>query len=56
MAREWAAVPEYVTSLERTLGADAAPAFLTSIERSADEMRSTGRLLFERWLDHVVSV
>jgi GMP synthase-like glutamine amidotransferase len=56
MAREWAAVPEYVTSLERTLGADAAPAFLTSIERSAGEMRSTGRLLFERWLDHVVSV
>jgi GMP synthase-like glutamine amidotransferase len=55
MAREWAEVPEYVTSLERTLGADGAPAFLAAIERRADEMRSAGRALFERWLDRVVS-
>ena len=40
MAREWAAVPEYVSSLERTLGADGAPAFLTAIEEQADEMRA----------------
>jgi GMP synthase (glutamine-hydrolysing) len=55
MAREWAEVPEYVASLERTLGADGAPAFLAAIERDAEEMRSAGRALFERWLDHVAS-
>ena len=55
MAREWADVPEYVTSLERTLGADRAPAFLAAIEQQADGMRSTGRTLFERWLDRVVA-
>jgi GMP synthase (glutamine-hydrolysing) len=55
MAREWAAVPEYVTSLERTLGADGAPAFLQAIEQNAGEMRLAGRALFERWLDRVAS-
>ena len=54
MAREWAEVPEYVTSLERTLGAEGAPAFLAAIEENADEMRAAGRALFERWLDRVV--
>jgi GMP synthase (glutamine-hydrolysing) len=54
MAREWAEIPEYVLSLERTLGQDGAPAFLTAIEVRADEMRAAGRTLFERWLDHVV--
>ena len=52
MAREWAEVPEYVASLERTLGAGA-PAFLAEIEENADAMRSQGRALFERWLDRV---
>ena len=56
MAREWAAVPEYIASLERTLGADAAPAFLTAIEERADEMRSLGRMVFERWLDRVATL
>jgi GMP synthase-like glutamine amidotransferase len=55
MAREWAEVPEYVASLERTLGADGAPAFLAAIEERADEMRSAGRALFERWLDRVAT-
>ena len=55
MAREWAEVPEYVASLERTLGDDAAPAFLASIEARSDEMRSAGRALFERWLDRVAA-
>ena len=55
MAREWAEVPEYVSSLERTLGPDEAPAFLAAIEHRADEMRSVGRALFERWLDRVVT-
>ena len=55
MAREWADVPEYVASLERTLGAEGAPEFLASIEERAGEMRAEGRALFERWLDHVVA-
>ena len=54
MAREWAEVPEYVSSLERTLGRAGAPAFLAAIEERADEMRGAGRKLFERWLDRVV--
>ena len=54
MARQWADVPEYVASLERTLGANGAPEFLAQIEASAGTMRSAGRVLFERWLDHVV--
>jgi len=53
MVREWAEVPEYVSSLERTLGAEEAPAFLALIEDRADEMRIAGRALFERWLDRV---
>ena len=53
MAREWAEVPEYVSSLERTLGSGEAPAFLTAIEERAEEMRTAGRALFERWLDHI---
>jgi len=53
MAREWAEVPEYVASLERTLGAEAAPEFLAAIETSAGEMCSAGRSLFERWLEEV---
>lgn len=55
MAREWAEVPEYVSALERTLGAAGAPAFLSSIEERADEMRRAGRALFERWLDRVAA-
>jgi len=55
MAREWAGVPEYVASLERTLGPEGAPAFLAAIEERAEEMRSAGRSLFERWLDRVAS-
>jgi GMP synthase-like glutamine amidotransferase len=55
MAREWAEVPEYLASLERTLGAHGAPAFLSEIERSAETMRNAGRVLFERWLDRVAT-
>jgi len=55
MAREWAQVPEYVSSLERTLGREGAPAFLAAIEERADDMRAAGRGLFERWLDRVVA-
>jgi GMP synthase (glutamine-hydrolysing) len=55
MAREWARVPEYVSSLERTLGREGGPAFLAEIEERADDMRAAGRVIFERWLDHVVT-
>jgi GMP synthase-like glutamine amidotransferase len=55
MAREWAEVPEYVTSLERTLGTENAVTFLAEIERRADEMRGSGRALFERWIDRVAA-
>ncbi len=55
MAREWAEVPEYVASLERTLGDEGAPAFLAEIEANAEQMRTAGRELFERWLDRVAS-
>ena len=54
MARDWAEVPEYVASLEHTLGASAAPAFLAAIAENAEAMRTNGRALFERWLDRVV--
>jgi len=55
MAREWAAVPEYASSLAQTLGPDAAAGFLSSIETRAAEVLAHGRALFERWLDHVVA-
>jgi len=45
---------EYVASLESTLGAEHAPAFLAAIEQSADAMREEGRALFGRWLERVV--
>jgi GMP synthase (glutamine-hydrolysing) len=55
MAAEWAGVPEYAASLERTLGAEAAAGFVRGIAERADEMRAHGRSLFERWLDTVVA-
>ena len=55
MARQWADVPEYVSSLERTLGREEGPRFLSAIEEQADEMRATGRDLFERWFDRVAA-
>lgn len=55
MARAWAQVPEYASSLDRTLGPRAATDFLASVERQADEMLAHGRALFERWLDRVVT-
>jgi GMP synthase (glutamine-hydrolysing) len=54
MAAEWAEVPAYAASLERTLGGDAAADFLNGIAERANEMRAHGRGLFERWLDTVV--
>ena len=53
MAREWAEVPAYTTSLERTLGPGSATDFLRRIEERSTEMLAHGRSLFERWLDTV---
>jgi len=55
MAREWADVPEYETSLERVLGPGATSDFVGRIEAAADDMLGHGRALFERWLDLVVT-
>jgi GMP synthase-like glutamine amidotransferase len=55
MAHEWAEVPEYTASLERTLGPGSATAFLRRIEERSGEMATHGRALFERWLDAVVA-
>jgi GMP synthase (glutamine-hydrolysing) len=55
MAREWADVPEYAASLDRTLGRGAAGPFLRSIEERTSEMRAAGRVLFERLLDLVAA-
>jgi GMP synthase (glutamine-hydrolysing) len=54
MAREWAAVPAYAASLERTLGPGAAADFVRRIDERSTEMLANGRALFERWLDRVV--
>jgi GMP synthase (glutamine-hydrolysing) len=51
MAREWADVPAYASSLELVLGAGAVKELVHGVERSAPEMLSAGRGLFERWLD-----
>jgi len=53
MAREWADVPAYTTSLEQTLGRGSAGDFLHRIEERSAEMLAHGRSLFERWLDTV---
>ena len=54
MAQEWAGVPEYAASLERTLGPGAAADFVAAIESSSAEMLAHGRSLFERWLSAIV--
>ncbi len=54
MAREWARVPAYAASLDRTLGPGSSGPFLRSIEERSTEMRGNGRLLFERFLDTIV--
>jgi GMP synthase (glutamine-hydrolysing) len=51
MAAEWADVPAYAASLERTLGAEGSEAFVREIGARAEQMRAAGRSLFERWLD-----
>ena len=55
IARQWAEVPAYVDSLERTLGAGAAPQLFEEFDRSAGEMQRLARTMFERWVDVAVA-
>ncbi len=51
MAQERGRVPAYAESLDRVRGAGSLPGLIGEIEERADEMRSHGRGMFERWLD-----
>ena len=54
MAHEWAELPAYAASLERTLGPGGRRRLRAPIEERSAEMLAHGRGLFERWIDHVV--
>lgn len=54
MAREWADVPEYDAALRRVLGPDGTETIVRAVEERSGEMLQLGRMLFERFLDHVV--
>jgi GMP synthase-like glutamine amidotransferase len=51
MAREWAEVPAYVDSLERTLGAGSAGRLFADFDAAAGEMQGHARSMFDRWID-----
>jgi hypothetical protein len=50
LAREWADVPAYRESLERTLGPGALDVLIGELEANAESLASAARDLFERWL------
>jgi GMP synthase-like glutamine amidotransferase len=54
MARAWADVPEYEEYAERVLGPGSLAGLMSAMEKQADSIRDSGRLLFERWLDSCV--
>jgi GMP synthase (glutamine-hydrolysing) len=51
MAREWAQVPAYVDSLERTLGAGSAERLFADFDAASATMQDHARAMFERWVD-----
>ena len=51
MAEEWADVPAYAEALARVLGPGSETALVDELDAHADELRSHGRQMFERWLD-----
>jgi GMP synthase (glutamine-hydrolysing) len=55
MAREWAQVPEYVRSLEQTLGPGSAPALFAEFDLAVEGMQQIARRMFARWLDVAVA-
>ena len=54
MAREWAQVPAYTDSLERTLGPGSAERLFAQFDAAASQMQQLGRAMFERWVDVAV--
>jgi hypothetical protein len=55
MAMEWAQVPAYSDSLDRVLGPGAMPKLVEELKADGPVIRSNGRRMFERWLDHAGS-
>lgn len=55
LVRDWLAVPAYAESLERAMGAGAGEALMANLDAREHELRSTGRRLFERWLQSAQS-
>jgi GMP synthase-like glutamine amidotransferase len=51
MAREWAQVPAYVDSLERTLGPGSAERLFADFDAASATMQDRARAMFERWVD-----
>jgi GMP synthase-like glutamine amidotransferase len=51
MAREWAQVPAYVDSLERTLGPGSAEQLFADFDAASATMQNHARAMFERWID-----
>jgi GMP synthase (glutamine-hydrolysing) len=51
MAREWAEVPAYRSSLAATLGEERGAAFIAEIEERAGELHPPARTLFRNWLE-----
>jgi GMP synthase (glutamine-hydrolysing) len=51
MAREWAQVPAYVDSLERTLGPGSAEQLFADFDAASATMQDHARTMFERWVD-----
>jgi GMP synthase (glutamine-hydrolysing) len=51
MADEWTRVPAYAEALADVLGPGSDAALVDELAAHADELRSHGRRMFERWLD-----
>jgi GMP synthase (glutamine-hydrolysing) len=51
MAEEWARVPAYAEALANVLGPGSVMALVDQLAAHAEELRSHGRRIFERWLD-----
>jgi GMP synthase (glutamine-hydrolysing) len=55
LARKWAEVPAYASSLEQTLGPGALDRLIAELESESTTMAEHATGLFERWLDRVVA-
>jgi hypothetical protein len=50
MADDWARVPEYVASADRSLGEGGLERLLAEFRLHAEDMRADARVLFSRWV------